>query len=79
MGFRRLRARLDDLQANANETMSQAQLLLRLAQIFVQEMTDGVDFVATTKDAETGEIKEFPIGIRMKPKGEDKDEPVTTQ
>lgn len=81
MGFRRLRARLDDLQANANQTMSEAQQLLHLAQMFIEEITDGVDFVATMKDSKTGEITEFPIGIRMKPKGEDqaKDESVTTQ
>lgn len=81
MGLRRLRARLDDLQANANQTMNEAQQLLRLAQVFVEELTDGVDFCVTMRDRETGEVKEFPIGLRMKPKGEDKteDDTITTQ
>ncbi len=78
MGLRRLRSRLDDLQANANQTMSEAQQLLRLVQVLVEELTDGVDFVVTL-EIETGEIKEFPIGIRMKPRGEDKQDDVTTR
>ena len=55
MGLRRLRSRLDDLQANANQTMSEAQQLLRLAQVLVEELTDGIDVTVYYTNPLTGE------------------------
>ena len=79
MGLRRLRSRLDDLQANANQTMSEAQQLLRLAQVLVEELTDGIDVTVYYTNPLTGEKVEVPGGIRLKPRGEDKQDDVTTQ
>ena len=79
MGLRRLRSRLDDLQANANQTMSEAQQLLRLAQVLVEELTDGIDVTVYYTNPATGERVEVPGGIRLKPCGEDKQDDVTTQ
>lgn len=71
MGLRRLRGRLDALQGDAHATMSEAQQLLRLAQILVEELTDGVDVTVYYTDPATGKRVEVPGGIRITPRGED--------
>ncbi|MBK7363041.1 MAG: hypothetical protein IPJ01_12155 [Micavibrio sp.] len=61
--------------------MNDAQQVLHVAQAFLEELLDGIDFVVTVKNRQTGELEELPIGIRIKPKGEDgvEQQPITTQ
>lgn len=89
MGFRRLRGRLDALQSDAHATMSEAQQLLVFAQELVKELEDGFDVTfyrkpeakGTLLEWFRGDIEECPMGIRIKPVGEDEstENPVTTQ
>lgn len=89
MGLRRLKGRLDALQSDAHATMGEAQQLLQFAQDLVKELEDGFDVTFYRKPEAKGtllawfqgEIEECPVGIRIKPAGEDESvgEPITTQ
>lgn len=71
MGRRRLRERLDHLESEASDTMTDAQRLLAVAQAFVEEIQDGVDVKiekikgASIQDFISGKTEVFPFKIRL--------------
>ena len=69
MGLRRLRARLDQLQGNANDTMG-------LAQALIEDLKDGFGLTITLDDeagakllhaVTSGKACELPIRIKIDP------------
>ena len=75
MGLRRLRARLDQLQSNANFTMAQAQELISIAKALTDDLQDGVG-VTINVDANAaktlmglvmGKAGTLPISVQVDP------------
>ena len=81
MGVRRLRARLDHLESDACDTMSDAQKLLAAAKALVEEVEDGFDLKiekipgASLPDFLSGKSEVFPFKVRIEfqEEKEDKD------
>ena len=77
MGMRRLRGRLDAMQAEAQQTMGEAQLTLKALAALAEEVKDGVRLLLIREGDGTllqflrGEIEELPLRVKIAIEEED--------
>ena len=75
MGLRKLRGRLDQLQANANLTMAQAQALLEVGEALIEDLADGVGITVhidegaakTIMGIMLGKAGKLPVQVQVDP------------